>query len=377
MTRLTLVSHRIVRGDGQGRVNYEIARHALRSGVRVTLYAAEAAPELLREGARWVPVRPRFTRLDLVKNLEAVARADRALAGDGDGVVLANGFNLTRRHHVNVVHFVHGAWLRSPVHTSRQRGGAYGAYQRLYTRVNACGERHALRRARRVVAVSATVARELADIGVPADKIRVITNGVDPSEFRCAPAGDRSAARRALGLPAGVPLLLFVGDIRTPRKNLDVPLRALAATPGVHLAVAGSRGGSPYPRLARALGVAERVHFLGFRSDVAALLRAVDAFACPSRYEPFSLALLEAMASGVPAITARTVGAADLVAPDAGVVLDDPEDVDGFAHGVRELMGDPARRRAMGARAREIAEAHSWRRMADAYLELCRESASA
>ena len=110
------------------------------------------------------------------------------------------------------------------------------------------------------------------------------------------------------------------------RKNLDTVLQALVGASGVHLAVVGAREGSPYPALAERLGVADRVHFLGFRRDMAQIMQAVDIFVFPSRYEPFGIVVLEAMASGVPVILAATVGAAEVVTPDCGVVLPDPED---------------------------------------------------
>ncbi|WP_216455264.1 glycosyltransferase family 4 protein, partial [Arcanobacterium phocae] len=157
-----------------------------------------------------------------------------------------------------------------------------------------------------------------------------------------------------------VPLALFVGDIRTNRKNLDTVLRALVGVPDLHLAVGGSIAGSPYPALAERLGVSDRVHFLDFRRDVADLMKAADLFVFPSRYEACTLVLLEAMASGLPAITAISAGGSEIVTPDCGVVLTDSEDVGALTRAMAELARDPERRERMGRRAREIAEQHSW-----------------
>ncbi|WP_237181465.1 glycosyltransferase family 4 protein [Paraburkholderia tropica] len=94
-------------------------------------------------------------------------------------------------------------------------------------------------------------------------------------------------------------LLLFVGDLRTPRKNLGTVLEALKQLPEhVHLAVAGYLLGSPYPEMARQLGIESRVHFLGLVREMPMLMRSVDAYVFPSRYEAMSLSLLEAMAAG-------------------------------------------------------------------------------
>jgi glycosyltransferase involved in cell wall biosynthesis len=152
-------------------------------------------------------------------------------------------------------------------------------------------------------------------------------------------------------------------------------LRALAQTPGVHLAVAGGLEGSPYPAMARQLGLSERVHWLGFRRDVDALMRAADLFVFPSRYEPFALVILEAMASGLPLITASTVGAAELVTPDCGLIVSDPEDAGALAEALRELSADGPLRQRMGCAARGIAEGCRWEQMADRYLALYAQTA--
>jgi len=128
--------------------------------------------------------------------------------------------------------------------------------------------------------------------------------------------------------------------------------------------------GSPFPALAQRLGVADRVSFLGFRDDVARLLRASDLFVFPSRYETFALVVLEALASGVPVVTARSVGAAGLVTPECGLVLPDSEDAAALARALRLLVEDAPLRERMGRTAREVAQAHGWAQMAEAYFRL-------
>lgn len=371
--RLAIVTHNIVRGDGQGRVAYEIARQALREGHHVSLIANRVEGDLAEAGAIWVPVRPRLHRVNLSKVWEFAVLADRVLAR-GHGLydlVQAFGFTLSRPHDVNTSQFVHDAWGRSPVHTFRLRHNAYGFYQWLYTRMNTRWEARAYRKARVIVAASGQVRRELVATGLAADRIRVIMNAADPQEFHPGP-GDRDA----LGLPPRVPLALFAGDIRTPRKNLDTVLRALASVPGTHLAVVGATEGSPYPKLANDLGLTNRVHFLGFRRDMPQIMRAADLFVFPSRYEPFGIVVLEAMGTGLPVITAATVGASEIVGPQCGVILDDPDDVSGLARVMQALTGDPERRACMGRAARAVAERHTWAAMAEDYLRLYEEVAS-
>jgi glycosyltransferase involved in cell wall biosynthesis len=171
-------------------------------------------------------------------------------------------------------------------------------------------------------------------------------------------------------------VLLFVGDLRTPRKNLGTVLKALRHLPRhVQIAVAGYLPGSPYPEEARALGVADRVHFLGLVKEMPVLMHSVDAFVFPSRYEAMSLSLLEAMAAGLPVVTARTAGGAEIITPECGIVLDDPDDPHALADAIGRLAGDDGMRRAMGAAAGELASGFGWARMAAQYIALYRQIA--
>jgi glycosyltransferase involved in cell wall biosynthesis len=368
--RLALVAHNVIRGDGQGRINLEIVRHCLNLGHEVTVLADELAPELQAAGVRYIPVRPRWKKPNLLKVIAFAAAADRILRQRRNEIdsIVGNGSVLRERHDVNLCQFVHGAWIASPVHVSKLRRGPYGWYQYHYSARNAAWEKRSYAAAKVVVAPSEKIRQELIHIGVADSHIRVIYNGVDTDEFR---PGHED--RAALGLPGGVPLGLFVGDIRTPRKNLDGVLRAVARVPAAHLAVVGAVEHSPFPRLAADLAVTDRVHFLGFRRDVGAIMRAADFFAFPSRYEAGALVLLEAMASGLPVLTARSAGGSELVTSDGGIVLENPDDLDGLVVGMARLVQDGGKRREMGAACRRTAEQHTWGRMAEAYLDLIRE----
>jgi glycosyltransferase involved in cell wall biosynthesis len=367
--RLALVTHNVLPGSGQGRVNYEIARHALRRGIDVFLVADRVHSELRELGAQWIEVHPRRQQLNLLKVREFARRASEAvtkLARDVD-VVHGNGFVLTRRHQVNTSHFVHAAWRRSPARSPTVPRTARQAYHSLYTTLNARWEREAYGKADVVVAVSSLVRAELAGIGIPAERLRVVLNGVDLREF-----SPGRGYRKRYGLPVGVPLALFTGEAHTRRKNLETVIAALNHAPGLHLAVVGSLAGSVYPRLAARLGVAERVHFLGFRSDVAEIMRCADVFVLPARYDPCPLVLLEALASGLPVVTAATVGGAEIVAPDCGIVLPNPNDAGELAAALESVVSDGERAPAMREAARRVAQLHSWTHMAEDYIALYR-----
>lgn len=365
--KIALITHNINKGDGQGRVNYEIARYALQQGAEVWLLANWVEPDLITLGGKWVPVQPRRWPFYLPVVWEFARLASHAVDKlvDQVDVIHAFGYVLRRPHHVNTSQFVHSAWAQSPDHDFRRQRNFYGLYQWIYTSFNARWERQAYQQAKTVVAASQMVGQELTAIGVPENRIQVITNGADPQEFV-----PDITPRAAVGLPADVPLALFVGDIRTSRKNLGTVLQALTHTPQIHLAVVGTLDRSPYPAMAARLGLADRVHFLGFRRDVPQIMQAVDAFVFPSRYEPFGIVVLEAMASGLPVITASSVGAAPLVTPECGVVLDDPTDARHLAESLERILNTPSLHKSMGLEARKIAEQHSWEAMAETYFKL-------
>ncbi|TDN70088.1 glycosyltransferase family 4 protein [Paraburkholderia sp. BL10I2N1] len=374
--RVAIVTHVVRHNDGQGRVNHEIARAALDAHIAVTLVASHVAPELLEEpGVRWIPVKiGRWWPSNLLRQQVFALKSAWWLRRHRDeyDVLHVNGFISWVPADVNTAHFVHSGWFGSKYYPFGLGKGVWSAYQYVYTGLNAILERWAYRRSRVITAVSQKVADEIRAIGLtPRNRVDVIYNGVDTRGFAAA-HGDRAK----FNLPADAFLLLFVGDLRTPRKNLGTVLEALRYLPEhVHIAVAGYLPGSPYPEQARALGIADRVHFLGLVKEMPVLMHSVDAFVFPSRYEAMSLSLLEAMAAGLPVVTARTAGGAEIITPECGIVLDDPDDPKALANAVARLAGSDDARRAMGIAANELATGFGWARMAGQYIALYRQLA--
>ncbi len=366
--KLCIVTPYVVKGDGQGRVNYEIAKEAIHRGHHVTLLARSAAEELQQNSlVNWIDFPVKGLPTELARGRVFARRSANWLQKHRQefDIVHANGAVTMAPTDVNLVPFVHSAWLRSPVHISRVRRDFYGLYQWFYTFLNAHWEKQAFARSKVVVAVSQQVRQELLDIGVPKERIPVILCGVDLQEFSPG-KGDR----KKYGLPEQVPLACFMGDIKTNRKNLDTVLHALVQVPNLHLAVVGNTVGSPYPQLAEELKLGDRVYFLGRQPDVSAIMRSVDFFVFPSRYEPYGLVIIEAMASGLPVITATSAGAAEIVTPECGIVLSDTEDVKALAGALNTLASDRDLRERMGKAARSVAEQHGWASMAQKYVNL-------
>ena len=370
---LGIVTHNIIEGDGQGRVNVALVRYLVQQGIKVTLIANRVSDSLQEEAHEVIHIETGVVgeKVDLIKVWRFKRKADQVLRQRRQefDAVIACGVTCSVPHTINAVHFAHGGWLRSPYHAWKVNPGLNGAYQWLFSRLNDRWERHTLSNAERIVAVSEMVRDELEASGIPASKIDVVVNGVDATVFRPG-----NADRKELHLPPNVPLGLFVGDIRSPIKNPDGCLRALQEAPETHLAFVGALEGSPLPRLARELGLQDRVHFLGFRRDIPDLMRAADFFLLPSRRDSCPLVLLEAMASGLPCVVSSNVGTHALVERGAGFVIDAPDDLEGLSESLRTLSSDGKRRERMGAIARRVAEEHTWERMSQRYLEIIKET---
>jgi glycosyltransferase involved in cell wall biosynthesis len=362
------VTHVVIKGDGQGRVNYEVVNEALNRGHEVTLIASHIDEKLSNHSkVRWIKIEVSMIPTVLLKNIIFSVMSFQWLQRHRSefDIIQTNGAITSAIADVNAVHFVHSAWLQSPAHISKGRKDLYGLYQWFYSKINSYWEKKSFESSSVLVAVSEQVKQELIGTGISEDKIYVVLNGVNLGEFYPA-----EQDRTEISLPNGVTLAFFAGDIRSNRKNLDTVLKALVNAPELHLAIAGKTEGSPYPQMSEELGVSDRVHFLGFRSDMADIMRAVDFFVFPSRYEACSLVMLEAMASGLPVITAKTAGGAELITNDCGFILSDPNSIQELTLSLNVLTQQPAVRIKMGEQASKVAQNYSWKLMADQYINI-------
>jgi glycosyltransferase involved in cell wall biosynthesis len=213
---------------------------------------------------------------------------------------------------------------------------------------------------------------------VPRELLRVVPNGVDPELYRQAPAGVRDGLRQGLGLGQEF-VWLAVGRFETA-KDYPNMLRAFAAVrerhPEAVLLLAG-RGALQIETeaLARELQLGPAVRFLGVRDDVAALVGAADGYVMSSAWEGMPMVLLEAGAGGLPIVTTRVGGTAEVVLDGHSGFLAPPRDHRALASAMLRLMGlTETERRTMGERGREhIRTRYGLTRVVEHWEELYRE----
>ncbi|UBD67981.1 glycosyltransferase [Bacteroides sp. BFG-257] len=160
---------------------------------------------------------------------------------------------------------------------------------------------------------------------------------------------DKKEYKRNIGVPEDCILILSIGEM-IERKNHEVIIRALAKVENknVYYAICGKGPLREHlGQLANELGIGERVRFLGFRKDIPELCNTADISAFPSRIEGLGLAGIEAMAAGIPLISSNVHGIKDYVINGKTGYALDPEEVDGFAKAISELVNNRKLRERM------------------------------
>jgi glycosyltransferase involved in cell wall biosynthesis len=189
------------------------------------------------------------------------------------------------------------------------------------------------RRCDHTVAVTTDIVQHLRDGGLPADRTHYIPTFAVHREVP-------PVSRASLHTPDGVPLLLALGRLH-PKKGFDVLLRALAQVERAWLWLAGEGElRAELEALAMSAGVADRVRFLGWRTDREALLAACDVCVMPSRYEPFGTVMIEAWAANRPLVVAAAAGPKGLVRDGVDALLVPIDDVGALADALRRTVSD-------------------------------------
>lgn len=213
--------------------------------------------------------------------------------------------------------------------------------------------------------------------GFPAEKVRVIRNGVDCNQFAPCPSA-RTEVRSELGLPAETPLIGIVAALRS-EKNHRMLVRSAEKLrkriPDAHWLVVGDG-----PERAaieadvKSLGVDDRVHLLGTRHDTPRLVAALDLFTLCSLNEASPVSILEALACGIPVVSTDVGSVNESIIEGKTGLLVPSDDVDAMADAVGQLLADAPRRRTMGTAGRKLVlQNGSLESMVEGYQQLARE----
>jgi UDP-glucose:(heptosyl)LPS alpha-1,3-glucosyltransferase len=296
-------------------------------------------------------------------------RAREFLADRPDAITITHNNVMVGDVYIN-----HGLLLAS----MRARGRSFlGLYRNpvhvfiyLRDRIRYRGSTH-----RAVVCLSEADAADLrTTYGPVRPRIEVIPNGVDLERFRPPTPDERNAARAELKLGTEERVAVFVGH-EFSRKGLSFAIRGLSHAPSVLLLIIGGNDDiiAEAHAEAKELGVGDRVLFLGPRRPPVPFLHAADFFVLPSAYEANALVVLEALATGLPAIVTPVGFAPEVVVDGVNGFL---VERDGRAVGERmeQLANlDDTESAQWRRRARESALPYGWRGIAERYLDLAEE----
>lgn len=230
-----------------------------------------------------------------------------------------------------------------------------------------------------IVAVSRMLAQNFESLHhLAPERIRVIYNGVDTKRFSPSIRDRyREKTRRDLGVSNEVLFLMLAHNLLL--KNADSTIRAAAkltaAGARLRLVIAGGKKPKRFIKIARKLGIARRVTFLG-QVDPLPYYAAADVFVHPTWYDPCSLVTLEASSCGLPVITSRFNGAAELMTDGKeGFLINAPGDISALAEKMGELF-ESGLRLTMGAAGRAFASQHPFEKQTEQFLQLYSEIAS-
>ena len=373
--RIALIKKKYGLGGGAERYARTVAEGLSERGHEVKILAERFdAPG--QPGLVWAPVPRGGTTLLRARNFHL--RAQRVLAALPETDLV---YGLSRTYPVDVFRVteqLHAKWLAMGYSYWQQWNPRHRSLLRL--------ERQTLTAShtRRVVTNSRLIQKQVVEIfGFPADRVKVIRNGVDHDSFHPPKNPDERARLRAnQGIKPDTNVLLLVAeDFRI--KGLSSAIKALAGLPAgllanTRLRVAGSDNPRHYRRLAQKLGVEKNLRFLGRQENMRELYATADLLVCPSLYEPFANVCLEACACGLPVLTTADNGAAEMLGPDGGgYVVENAAMTDKITRLIAgHLSLPPPARQARAEAAVEAAADYCWERHVDELENLFQEVVS-
>lgn len=223
-----------------------------------------------------------------------------------------------------------------------------------YTLVSRLGHYYDLKYYRHAdywVGISKGICDHIVRGGMPAERVFHIPNFADETSVQPLP-------RTSFDTPAGVPLLIAAGRLHV-NKGFDVLLKSLQGIPDAWLWLAGAGPEEQSLRsLAQTLGVASRVRFLGWRTDVTTLMKTGDMFVCPSRHEGLGSIVMESWAHGCPIVATHSQGPGEVIETGVTGIVTPLDDVLPLRDAIATLLGDTALRQQLADNARAHYQSH-------------------
>jgi glycosyltransferase involved in cell wall biosynthesis len=226
----------------------------------------------------------------------------------------------------------------------------------------------------RIVPVSEEICRDFIDtFGISASKIEVVINGIQLDHLKSTQS--KEEARALLDLPVGGFLVGTVGRF-DPVKNhaamLDMVERLAPEIPNLNVVITApiNELGEKIIKETNRRGLDKHLHFLGFRKDVPLILRALDLFILPSTTEGTSMALLEALGAGLPAVVSNVGGNPAIIQDDYNGFVFDLDRFDIFCERIHTLQSDPALLKRLASNAALSAEEYGFEKMVNNYKHL-------
>jgi glycosyltransferase involved in cell wall biosynthesis len=332
----TLVHGRL--GTGEGDMRYLLAED-LPDVIYVDSLQRPIAPVADLRAFRAILTTLRAVRPDIVHTHMAKAGLLGRLA--------AIAYNRTtgRERPARIIHTYHGHVLEGYF-----RPVAANAFVRL--------ERWLARATDALVAISPRIRDDLVERFAIAPRARfaIVPLGFDLGPLAAVDEAARAAARAALGIAPATTVITTVGRLTAIKHHallLNAACRLASRLPDVVFLIAGDGELRPdLERRAADLGIADRVRFLGWRRDLPVIYGATDVFVLTSRNEGTPVALIEAMAAGVPGVATDVGGVSDVISDPGLGALVPSDDVDALVAGIEHVRRSDASRRMMGERAR-------------------------
>lgn len=214
------------------------------------------------------------------------------------------------------------------------------------------------------IGISKGICQHMIDGGIPKERIFHIPNFADETPVEPLP-------RNSFNTPEDKPLILAAGRLHV-NKAFDVLLHSLAQIPDAILWLAGT---GPEEKKLKALchklGLDERVRFLGWRTDVTALMRTADLFVCPSRHEGLGSIVMESWAHRCPIVATNSQGPGEAITDGVSGLITPIDDADALAKAIKSVLDNPDLRQSLIEGAAEVyANGYSRKHIVDSYVEL-------